>query len=205
MANHSTLTSRQKEIYDFIRGRIESRGYPPTVREIGTAFQIKSPNGVMCHLNALVKKGLIQREEQSARAIQLMDYQPSGSSAGTDLPLYGLVAAGQPIAASPTSERFNFSDMFSGPDHFVLKVRGQSMIEDHIADGDFVVIRPQETAENGERVVAMIDNEVTLKRFYHQANEIVLQPCNGEMSPIRVDPDSDTKVLGKLIGVLRKC
>jgi len=112
VANQSTLTSRQKEIYDFIRGRIETRGYPPTVREIGTAFHIKSPNGVMCHLNALVKKGLIQREEQSARAIQLMDHHPSGGSAGTELPLYGSVAAGQPIAAVQTNERFNLSEMF---------------------------------------------------------------------------------------------
>jgi repressor LexA len=203
VANHSSLTSRQKEIYDFIRDKMEKRGYPPTVREIGVAFAIKSPNGVMCHLNALVKKGLIQREAQSARAIQLVDYKPAGHAA--ELPLYGAVAAGQPITADATDERLNFADLFCGPDHYVLRVKGQSMIEDHIADGDFVVIRQQDTAENGERVVAMVDNEVTLKRFYHQGDQIVLQPCNGTMAPIVLDASSDTRILGVLVGVLRKC
>jgi repressor LexA len=202
VSNQSTLTSRQKEIYEFIRDKIESRGYPPTVREIGDAFQIKSPNGVMCHLNALVKKGLIHREDKSARAIQLVDYQPPTAA---ELPLYGSVAAGTPIAAVETEERFNFADMFCAPDHYVLQVKGQSMIEDHIDDGDYVVIRKQDTAENGERVVAMIDSEVTLKRFYHQSGQVVLHPCNGSMHPIVVDPRSDTKVLGVLVGVLRKC
>jgi repressor LexA len=193
------LTSRQKEIYEFIREKIDRRGYPPTVREIGDHFGIKSPNGVMCHLNALVKKGLINRAEQSARAIQLVD-RPNAA----ELPMVGAVAAGEPIAAMATDERFNFTDMFGGPDHFVLKVRGTSMIEDHIADGDYVVIRQQETAENGERVVAMIDNEVTLKRFYRQSGQVVLQPCNDAMAPIVVDPESETKVLGLLVGVMRK-
>lgn len=204
MANHQSLTPRQKEIYEFIRDKIEMRGYPPTVREIGVAFKIKSPNGVMCHLNALVKKGLIQREGQSARAIQLVDFKP-GTGRSAELPMYGAVAAGQPIAAVATEERLNFADLFCGPDHYVLQVRGHSMIEDHIADGDYVVIRQQGTAENGERVVAMVDNEVTLKRFYHQGDQIVLQPCNGTMAPIIVDASSDTRILGVLVGVLRKC
>ena len=203
MANPGSLTPRQKEIYDFIRAKMEKRGYPPTVREIGVAFEIKSPNGVMCHLNALVKKGLITREAQSARAIQLVDYKPGGHV--VELPLYGAVAAGQPIAAEATDDRLNFEDLFCGPDHYVLRVKGQSMIEDHIADGDYVVIRSQDTAENGERVVAMVDNEVTLKRFYHQGDQIVLQPCNGTMAPIVVDASSDTRILGLLVGVLRKC
>jgi repressor LexA len=199
VANHSTLTSRQREIYEFIREKIEARGYPPTVREIGDYFGIKSPNGVMCHLNALVKKGLINRAEQSARAIQLVDRPAPGG----DLPLVGAVAAGTPIAATTADDRF--TDMFGGPDHFVLKVKGTSMIDDHIADGDYVVIRGQQTAENGERVVAMIDNEVTLKKFYSKGHSIVLEPCNDDMDPIVVDPESDTHVIGVLVGVLRKC
>jgi repressor LexA len=203
MANHNALTDRQKEIYDFIREKMETRGYPPTVREIGNAFDIKSPNGVMCHLNALVKKGLIEREAQSARAIQIVGYQGRAAQP-VELPLYGAVAAGQPIAAVPTDDRLNFQDLFCGPDHFALRVKGQSMIEDHIDDGDFVVIRKQEDAENGDRVVAMIDSEVTLKRFYHQNDQVVLQPCNGAMKPIVVDPESDTRILGVLVGVLRK-
>lgn len=202
MANLSTLTAKQREIYDFIKEHIEKHGYPPTVRDIGKAFDIDSPNGVMCHLNALVKKGAIIRKGQSARAIRLVDHQPPQNAA--ELPMFGSVAAGVPIAAEATNERFNFQDMFGGPDHFVLAVRGQSMIEDHIDDGDYVVIKPQGTAENGTRVVAMIDNEVTLKRFYHQGEQVTLHPCNGSMKPIEVDPESDARVLGVLVGVLRK-
>src|SRR4051794_35029556 len=153
MPDFSQLTERQREIYDFIRDKIESRGFGPTVREIGEAFEIKSPNGVMCHLNALVKKGLIERTARSARAIQLVDHRV-GSTA-TELPLVGKVAAGTPIeSAMATDERLDLADLFTGPEHFVMKVKGQSMIEDHIDDGDYVVIRARETASNGERVVA---------------------------------------------------
>src|SRR5262249_52699443 len=157
MPDFSTLTERQREIYNFIRSKIESRGYGPTVREIGLAFDIKSPNGVMCHLKALEKKGLIHREGFSARAIQLIDH-PLASPA--ELPLLGKVAAGAPIAAVENlEERLNLGDLFVGDGHFALKVRGQSMIEDHIDDGDYVIIKQQETASNGERVVAMIEGE----------------------------------------------
>jgi repressor LexA len=201
MVDFSTLTDRQREIYDFIREKIESRGYGPTVREIGTAFGIKSPNGVMCHLKALEKKGLIIREGFSARAIQLVDHRRPGA----ELPLLGLVAAGAPLAAALQDERLNFGELFGGDNHFALKVRGQSMIEDHIDDGDYVVIRKQETANNGERVVAMIDNEVTLKKFNRDNGEVRLDPANGTMKPIVVDPKSDARILGVLVGVLRKC
>src|SRR5437588_4011340 len=161
MPDFSSLTERQREIYEFIRDKIETRGYGPTVREIGTGFDIKSPNGVMCHLKALEKKGLIKREGFSARAIQLLDHRHP--SAG--LPLLGRVAAGSPTQAiAQEQDRLEFGELFGGPDHYALRVSGQSMIEDHIDDGDFVIIRMQETAPNGERVVAMINNEVTLKR-----------------------------------------
>jgi len=200
MKDQEALTPRQRAILDFIRDRIESRGYGPTVREIGLQFEIRSPNGVMCHLKALEKKKLIQREGYSARAIQVMDYRP-----GTELPLLGAVAAGSPIQAQAMDERINFNDMFGGPDHFALKVRGQSMIEDHIDDGDFVVIKKQETARQDERVVAMIDNEVTLKKYHRERGRIWLQPCNGAMQPIEIKPESDAHILGVLVGVLRKC
>ena len=200
----STLTAKQRRIFEFIRDTIAERGYPPTVREIGDAFEIQSPNGVMCHLTALVKKGLITRKAQSARAIQLADYTPPAAVA--ELPLVGSVAAGEPIPAlEEAQDRFNFMDVFGGDDHFVLRVKGQSMIEDHIDDGDYVVIRRQSEAANGERVVAMIDEEVTLKKFYKKNNEIVLQPCNSSMKPIRVDPSREAAILGVLVGVMRKC
>ncbi len=201
MANLNQLTERQREIYDFIQDKIESRGYGPTVREIGQGFRIKSPNGVMCHLKALEKKGLIKREGFSARAIQLLDHKPR--SAG--LPLLGTVAAGAPIQAAAQDERLEFNDLFGGPNRYVLKVRGQSMIENHIEDGDYVVIRKQETAENGDRVVAMVENEVTLKRFYKEKDHIRLEPANGKMSPIIVDSTKDARILGVLVGVMRKC
>jgi repressor LexA len=200
MPDFSKLTERQREVYDFIREKIETRGYGPTVREIGKAFDIQSPNGVMCHLTALVNKGLIVREGKSARAIQLVDYRPNAA----ELPLMGIVAAGSPLQAVAQDERLSLTDLFGGPDHYALKVRGQSMIEDHIDDGDYVVIRKQETAENGERVVARVDNEVTLKRFYREKGRIRLDPANGTMQPIYADPAS-TEILGVLIGVLRKC
>jgi repressor LexA len=202
MPDFSQLTERQKEIYEFIRTKIESRGYGPTVREIGLAFDIKSPNGVMCHLKALEKKGLIKREGRSARAIQLIDYRLGGPAAG--LPFLGLVAAGAPIEANDQGERLEFEELFGGPNRYVLKVRGRSMIDDHIQEGDYVVIQKKETAENGETVVAMIDNDVTLKRFYRDQGRIRLEPANGEMRPIMVDETQEVHVLGSLVGVMRK-
>src|SRR6516165_10756513 len=168
MPDFSQLTERQREIYEFIRSKIESRGYGPTVREIGQAFEIRSPNGVMCHLKALEKKGLIKREGFQARAIQLVDHRPP--SAG--LPLLGAVAAGSPVEAVASDDRLDFDALFAGPEHYALKVRGQSMIEDHIDDGDYVVIKRQDNARDGERVVARIDNEVTLKRYFREKGKV---------------------------------
>src|SRR5215468_100503 len=128
MPDFSQLTDRQREIYDFIRDKIESRGYGPTVREIGEAFAIKSPNGVMCHLKALEKKGLIKREGFQARAIQLIDHKPFSAGvpmwSATGVPLKGVVAAGTPTeAVAEEEDRLEFGDMFGGPDRFALKVR----------------------------------------------------------------------------------
>lgn len=201
MADLSQLTPKQRKIYDFIRSKIEGRGYGPTVREIGEHFDIKSPNGVMCHLKALVKKGLIERKEKSARAIQLVDYKPP--SAG--LPLLGRVAAGAPVQAIENEDRIEFHEMFADPNCFALKVQGRSMIDDHIEDGDYVVVRKQSSASNGERVVAMVDNEVTLKRFYDENDHIRLEPANGEMDTILIDKSESPEILGVLVGVVRKC
>jgi repressor LexA len=200
MTDFSQLTERQREVYEFIRDKIESRGYGPTVRDIGDAFDIKSPNGVMCHLKALEKKGLIKREGGKARAIRLSDFRGFGKG----LPLLGSVAAGTPTQAVEEQDRLELGELFGGPNHYALKVRGDSMVEDHIDDGDYVVIRKKATAENGECVVAMIDNEVTLKRFYKEKDRIRLEPANGSMKPIVVHP-ADANILGVLVGVVRKC
>jgi repressor LexA len=201
VADLSQLTDRQREIYAFIQDKIETRGFGPTVREIGQAFDISSPNGVMCHLKALEKKGLIKRQGFSARAITLVDRRPAGAV----LPLLGAVAAGSPTQAVEQNEHLDFKELFGDPNYYALKVRGQSMIENHIDDGDFVVIRKQERAENGDRVVAMVDDEVTLKRYYREKNRVRLEPSNKGMSPIFVDSDRDLRILGVLVGVIRKC
>ncbi len=201
MADTASLTPKQQRIYDFIRNRIDDRGYPPTIRDIGKQFDIKSPNGVMCHLKALEKKGYIIRDGNSARAIRLT--RRATNKVG--LPFKGLVAAGSPIQSEAQDERLNLHDLFAGPETFVLQVRGQSMIDNHIADGDYVVIRKQEMAANGERVVAVVDGEYTLKKFYRRNQQIELRPANGTMAPIMVEPGKDIRIEGVLVGVVRKC
>src|SRR5665213_4412405 len=199
MASLEHLTERQREVYEFIRDKIRNRGYGPTVREIGLQFNISSPNGVMCHLKALEKKGLITREPNMSRAIMLSTEGPERSSG---LPLAGQIAAGVLHEAVAQDERVDFAEMFDADDVFVLKVRGDSMIEDQIADGDYVVIRKQDTAQRGEIVVALTDeNEATLKRWFPEAKRIRLEPANSSMKPIYV---TNAKVLGVVIGVVRK-
>ena len=194
-----SLTERQREIYDFVRDKIVTRGYGPTVRDIGAHFGIRSPNGVMCHLKALEKKGLISREPGKSRAIQLTD-PPRMKS---ELPLVGLVAAGSPVLAEEQAETIDFSPMFESDEHFCLRVKGDSMIEDHIAEGDFVVVRKQQSARNGEIVVAVVDDgaDATLKRFYRETNRVRLQPANASMEPIFAD---NVAIRGVVTGVIRQ-
>ncbi len=192
------LTTRQKEVYEFIREKIRNRGYGPTVREIGAQFEISSPNGVMCHLKALEKKGLIVREPNMSRAIMLTTEHASNRG----LPLVGQIAAGVLHEAVEQKERIDFGDMFSDDSMFVLKVRGDSMVEDQIADGDYVVVKRQHTAQRGQTVVALTnENEATLKRWYPEGKRIRLQPANASMKPIYV---TDARVLGVVVGVVRK-
>ncbi|MBL9081173.1 MAG: transcriptional repressor LexA [Planctomycetales bacterium] len=200
MANLDSLTSRQKEVYEFIREKIRARGYGPTVREIGTQFKISSPNGVMCHLKALEKKGLINREPNMSRAIMLATETFDSQRPG--LPLAGRIAAGMLHEAVAQEERIDFGELFDNDDMFVLEVSGDSMIEDHISDGDYVVIKKQDTASKGQIVVALTDdNEATLKRWYPEADRIRLEPANSTMKPIYV---KNARVLGVCVGVVRK-
>lgn len=197
MADLERLTDRQRKVYEFIREKIRHRGYGPTVREIGAEFQISSPNGVMCHLKALEKKGLISREPNMSRAIMLAE-----GVENTGLPLAGRIAAGVLHEAVEQDERIDFGELFSADDMFVLEVSGDSMIEDQIADGDYVVIRKQKTAQKGQIVVALTDdNEATLKRWYPEGNRIRLAPANRKMKPIYV---KNARVLGVVVGVVRK-
>jgi len=201
MADLDMLTTRQREIYSFIRSKIQGRGYGPTVREIGVHFQIKSPNGVMCHLKALQKKGLIHREPNMSRAIQLLD-DPTTSPAPSGLKLIGRIAAGQPIEAIEQDEELGFEEWEGADDKFALRVQGNSMIEEHIADGDYVVIKRQDHARDGQIVAVMDDEgEATLKKFYRERNRVRLEPANKTMKPIYRD---NVEILGILVGVVRK-
>jgi repressor LexA len=200
MADLDALTQRQREIYVFIRGKIQGRGYGPTVREIGQQFEIKSPNGVMCHLKALQKKGLIHREPNMSRAIQLLD-EPGGRH-NSGLKLLGRIAAGAPIEAVEQDELLEFEEWQNAPDKFALHVTGDSMIEEHIADGDYVVIHKQDHARDGQiAAVQDDDGEVTLKRIHRERHRVRLEPANKAMKPIFRD---NVKILGVLVGVVRK-
>jgi len=203
MADLEALTSRQREIYHFIRSKIQGRGYGPTVREIGLQFHIKSPNGVMCHLKALQKKGLIHREPNMSRAIQLLDDPTSAPAAPTGIKLIGRIAAGSPIEAIEQSdEELVFTEWEGADDKFALQVTGESMIEEHIADGDYVIIHKQEQARDGQ-IVAVRDEEgeATLKRFFKEKNRFRLEPANKTMKPIFRDK---VDIIGVLVGVVRK-
>ena len=200
MDHFEKLTTRQKEVHDFISDKIHNRGYGPTVREIGDHFNISSPNGVACHLKALEKKGLISREANRSRAIQLN----ADSIARQGFPLVGRIAAGVLHEAVGQDERINFAELFDAtdPELFVLEVTGDSMIEAQIADGDYVVVRKQEKAAKGQIVVAMTDeHEATLKRWFPEKNRIRLEPANSTMKPIFV---KNAQVLGVVVGVVRK-
>ncbi|MEO1529220.1 MAG: transcriptional repressor LexA [Planctomycetota bacterium] len=192
------LTDRQRRVYELIRELILNRGYGPTVREIGEAFGIKSPNGVMCHLRALERKGLIRRSPNKSRAIELTE---PVDRTGTSLPMAGLVAAGTTALAFDKTDRVDFSGMFSQHDRFILQVSGDSMIDAHIQDGDFVVVQKQMSAEPGQMVVAELPTgDSTLKFWYPEDGRIRLQPANSAMDPIFV---SDAKIIGVAVGVVR--
>ena len=202
------LTESQLRIFNYILKYIELNGYPPAIRDIGKAFDIASPNGVMCHLRALQKKGYIQRDEKNeerggrARSITI----PGVSAGGFSLPLLGVVAAGKTIEAVEQNERIEMRELFNQDNLYVLKVRGTSMIDSQIADGDYVIIKKQDSADNGEKVVAMVDKSMTLKKFYKRKDHVRLEPCNTSMDPIIVDPSKEAvSVLGVLVGVIRKC
>jgi len=209
VSDHAALTPKQQAIYNFIRKTIEMKGFPPAIRDICDEFGISSPNGVMCHLKALQKKGYIHRVEKrdnqqkaQARGITI----PGVSAGGFSLPLLGVVAAGKAIEATELDDRLEMRELFGDEDLFVVKVRGQSMIDGHIADGDYVVIRKCETCDNGEKVVAMFERSMTLKKYYKKKDHIRLDPMNATMEPIIVDPTrQDIQILGVLTGVIRKC
>jgi repressor LexA len=200
------LTKRQQEIFDFIKKYSSRHGYPPTVRDIGKAVGLTSSSTVHAHLANLERVGLLRRDPSKPRAIEMLDRAVDGVKnivRPNGLPLVGQVAAGQPILAEENIEDYVQVPELAGGEEgeFILRVRGESMINAGILEGDFVVVRPQETATDGDIVVAMVGEEATVKRFFIEDDHIRLQPENEAMEPIR---SKDVRILGKVVGVFRK-
>jgi repressor LexA len=199
------VTRRQQEILEFIREFTAKRGYAPSHEEIQQRFRLGSPATVHKHLKNLEEKGLLRRQPHRSRALELVESEPA-SSGSVDVPLMGFVAAGRPIEAIEQQESISLPESMLGRGKtYVLKVRGDSMIEDCIQDGDFVIVEERALARNGEMVIACLhDGEVTLKRYYRDPRGVVrLQPANARYEPILVR-EGEFKIQGVVIGVLRK-
>ncbi len=198
------LTKRQQEIFDFIKRYSAEFGYPPTVRDIGKAVGLASSSTVHAHLANLERIGVLRRDPTKPRAIELFDRAAAGVRAvmSPGLPLVGHVAAGQPIVAEENIEEYIQTPSFAGGSDgsYLLRVRGESMKDIGILEGDLVVVRPQDAARDGEIVVALVGEEATVKRFFQESDHVRLQPENSEMEPIR---SRDVRVLGRVVGLMR--
>ncbi|MFN8201939.1 MAG: transcriptional repressor LexA [Solirubrobacteraceae bacterium] len=200
------LTKRQQEIFDFIKQYSNKHGYPPTVRDIGKAVGLASSSTVHAHLANLERIGLLRRDPSKPRAIELLDRAVEGVKSlvtpSDGLPLVGSVAAGQPILAEENIEDHITvpSEAGGGTGEFMLRVRGDSMINAGILDDDLVVVQRQETAADGEIVVALVGEEATVKRFFREADHVRLQPENDLLEPIR---SREVQIVGKVVGLLR--
>ncbi len=199
------LPKRQGQVLDFIEQAIRENGYPPTIREIAFHMGIRSTNGVTDHLKALERKGLITRDLSKSRAIQPVSFHGEY----VDVPILGRIAAGAPILAEENiDDRVRVDSFFIGANQkvFGLKVVGESMIGDGIFDGDYIFVRKQAHAAPGDIVVALIEDEATVKRYYPEADRVRFQPSNPDMSPIYVRREDfrQTSILGIVVGVFRK-
>lgn len=198
------LTKRQREILDFLNEFIQQHGYAPSLEEIGRRFNLSSLATVHKHLTNLQDKGFIRRSWNRSRSVELLPSRGGGRA--VELPMLGYVAAGMPIEAVTTAESIAIPEsLISGKrDTYVLRVRGDSMIEEQIRDGDWVIVEDRKSADNGEMVIALVEgSDVTLKTFYWENGRIRLQPANASMQPIVLDPDS-VQIQGVIVGVMRK-
>jgi repressor LexA len=205
-----TLTKRQKQVLDYLVGFLDKHGYSPSYDEIGRGMHLASLATVHKHLATLERKGYIRRAYNQSRSLEVLQLPKSVKSTvierrATELPLLGRIAAGRPLESVEQDETFSLGDFARGQNSFVLQVRGNSMQDDHILDGDFIVVEQTQVANTGEIVVALVRNEeATLKRFYREpGGKIRLQPANSQVAPIVVAA-ADVKVQGRVIGVLRK-
>lgn len=196
-----TLTSRQQQVLDFVTQCIDEKGYPPTLREISTHLGTSGNVGVINHLEALERKGFLKRESGSSRGI-ILNREPQPEF--VKLPIAGIVRAGLPaLAIEDVEGYYPIEKMQLRGGTFFLRVKGDSMINDAIMEGDLALIRPQEVAQNGDIVVAMIDGEATLKRFYRERDHIRLQPRNPNMEAIIIQAGEEISIVGKVVKIVR--
>jgi repressor LexA len=197
------LTKRQQEIFDFVKRYAGEHGYPPTVRDIGKAIGLTSSSTVHAHLANLEKLGVLRRDPTKPRAIEVLVGKAKAAARPSGLPVVGQVAAGQPVLAEENIEEYVEVPYFAGggEGEFVLRVKGDSMKDVGIYEGDHVIVRRQDTAANGEIVVALVGDEATVKRFFRETDHVRLQPENAAVEPIR---SRDVQVLGRVVGVCRR-
>jgi repressor LexA len=197
------LTKRQQEIFDYVKRYVSEHGYPPTVRDIGKAIGLTSSSTVHAHLSNLEKLGVLRRDPTKPRAIEVLKDKARSAVAPDGLPLVGQVAAGAPVLADENIEEYvPVPGIAGGEDgQFVLKVKGDSMKDAGILEGDYVIVRSQDTAIDGDIVVALVGEEATVKRFFREEDHVRLQPENETMEPIRT---RDAQVLGRVVGLCRR-
>jgi repressor LexA len=198
------LTARQRELFDFLKEFFREKGFPPTLREMASHFGLKGPRGPQKTLNILERKGYIRKIPGESRAIEILGFSSSNI---ISIPIVGRVRAGEPILAIENIEGyFNLDRSFaSSKDVFLLRVQGDSMIDAHIQDGDFALVKPQSNAENGEIVVALIEDEATIKRIFIERDLIRLEPANPHMEPIVIKKwEKKVSLVGKVVGIFRK-
>ena len=199
------VTPKQRRIFEFIRRYIESNQEPPTIAEIGRQFQMRSSASVHAVLTALEREGLIKRIPNVSRGIEIVQQQEGSSEEDNEVPLLGTVAAGQPIEAILTQDMISVpKDMQGRGRTFALRVRGESMIDENIQDGDIIIVTSQNTAENGQVVVALIDGNATVKKLYREPDFIRLEPANPQFKPIFVKTPERIQIQGVVKGLIRK-
>ena len=201
------MTERQKEVFDFLKDFLRERGFPPTLREIASHFGLRGPKAPQKTLNILERKGYIRKVPGGSRAIEILSYPQFSLTHILSVPIVGRVQAGEPILAIENIEGYINLDrsLVSSGDVFLLRVQGDSMIEAHIQDGDFALVKPQPNAENGEIVVALIEDEATIKRIFKKRDLIRLEPANPKMEPIVVKKgEKKVTIVGKVVGIFRK-
>ncbi len=201
------LTQRQKEVLEFLKQFLRDKGFPPTLREIAFHLGVKGPRGPQKALRILERKGYLKRISGGARALEIIGHSPGERKEVLSIPILGRVRAGEPVLAVENVEGYISLDrsLLSSEDVFLLRVEGDSMVEAHIQDGDFALVKPQTNAENGEIVVALVDDEATIKRIFQKRDLVRLEPANPAMEPIVVKKEEKrVNIVGKVVGIFRK-